>query len=122
MNPPTALSARVDGPTLVLEVHGIVSSLADAAALSQLDQALDQLRSGSVTQVLVDLGQSPYFGSMMLETLRRVWNDVHPRAGRMVLCNVSPVGKEILQIAKFDHLWPIVATRADAEAHLQSQA
>ena len=120
MSPPEIFSTTVIGSTLILEVRGPVSGLADDRALGELDRVLAELQGGPVDRVLVDFGQSPYFGSIMLETLRRIWNDVHGRQGRMVLCNVSPVGQEILQVAKFDQIWPIVATRSDAERRLQS--
>lgn len=107
-------TTAVDGPMLVLAVHGSVSSLGNDGALSELDHVIAEVSRGTVRNVLVDLGQSAYFGSLLLETLRRIWNEVHAQGGRMALCNVSPVGKEILQIAKFDHLWPIVETRTDA--------
>lgn len=115
-------TTRRSGSTLILEVHGTVSGLADAAALDELDHLLDQLKETAAANVVVDFGQSPYFGSSFLETLRRIWNDVHPGGGKLVLCNVSPVGREILELAKFDQLWPVVATCADAERHLQATA
>lgn len=108
-------TTTVEGATLILAVRGSVSSLGDDAALDELDSVIAQVHQGAIRHVLVDFGQSTYFGSIMLETLRRIWNEVHPRGGRMALCNVSPVGKEILQIAKFDQLWPIVETRQDAD-------
>jgi anti-anti-sigma factor len=118
----TIFTTRIEGPTLILEVHGPVSSLADDSLLKEVDGILAQLRQGRVQDVVVDFGQSPYFGSSMLETLRRVWNELNQRGGRMVVCNVSMVGSEILQVSKFDQLWPIVATRNDAEQKLKAMS
>lgn len=112
-------TTSLDGPTLILEVHGSVSGLGDDAALSEVESVITHLQQGAVQHVVVDFGQSPYFGSALLETLRRIWNEAHERGGKMLLCNVSTVGREILQIAKFDHLWPIVATRIDALKQLK---
>ncbi len=114
------LTTTVDGHTLTLEVHGSVGSLANDEVLLEVDRILNQLKDGAVSDVIVDFGQSPYFGSTMLETLRRVWNALQLRGGRMILCNVSTVGNEILQIAKFDQLWPIVASKDDAEQCLKA--
>ncbi len=122
MSPHEIFTTRVNGSTLILKVHGDVSGLADSAALGQLDRILQQLKTDSITNVVVDFGQSAYFGSSFLETLRRIWNDIHTRDGKMLLCNVSPVGREILEIAKFDQLWPMVATCDDAERQLQTLA
>lgn len=114
-------TTQTAGSTLTIEVHGTISSLADDEALRKLDHILEQLQSGGVRNVLIDFRQSPYFGSCMLETLRRIWNDVQPRGGRLVLCNLSPVGREILQLAKFDQLWPVLDTREEAEGLLDSK-
>lgn len=116
----TIFTTRLDGPTLILEVHGPVSSLADDSVLTEVDGILEELRGGSAQDVVVDFRQSPYFGSVMLETLRRVWNEIHPNGGRMVLCNVSKVGSEILQIANFHHLWPIVSSLSEADRQLKA--
>lgn len=115
-------TTSVEGSMLVLEVHGPVSSLTDDSVLKEMDGILVHLRQGTARDVVVDFGQSPYFGSAMLETLRRVWNDVQQHGGRMVVCNLSTVGTEILQVSKFDQLWPITATRTDAVQKLKTKS
>lgn len=108
------------GSTLTIDVHGTVSSLQNDESLHNLEHVLDQIETGAVRDVVVDFHQSPYFGSCMLETLRRIWNEIHSRGGRLVICNLSPVGREIMQVAKFDHLWPVVATRKEASDQLNT--
>jgi anti-anti-sigma factor len=120
MNAEGVFALHREGRTATIEVQGAVSSLADDAALRELDRILELIRQGNVHDVLVDFQQSPYFGSCLLEALRRIWNELQPRGGRMVLCNLSPVGMEIIQLAKFDQLWPVVATREAAARRLQS--
>lgn len=115
-------TTSIEGSTLMLEVHGPVSSLTDDSLLKEVDGILAQLRQGTAHDIVVDFGQSPYFGSAMLETLRRVWNDVQQHGGRMIVCNLSTVGNEILQVSKFDQLWPIVATRTDAVKKLKTKS
>ena len=111
--------SAIDG-VLIVELIGVVSSLADVSITQQLTLVREQLRNGACDNVVIDLGQVAYFGSSMLEAIRTLWIEVSPRNGRLVLCNASEVAREILQIAKFDHLWPLVATRADAQALLQA--
>jgi len=43
-----------------------------------------------------------------------VWGRVRSREGKMVVCNVSDMGVEIFQVAKFDTLWPICASLEEA--------
>jgi len=99
---------------LVVELAGVVSSLADVSITRELDAVRERIRTGNFQKAVVDLGGVAYFGSSMLEAIRTLWNDLVPRQGRLVLCNASEVGREILQVAKFDHLWPLVGTRAEA--------
>lgn len=113
---------QTSGPTMTIEVHGPVSSLASDEALRDLDRILERVQSADVHDVVIDFQQSPYFGSCMLEALRQIWNKVHRRGGRLVLCNLSPVGQEIIHLAKFDQLWPVVATREDAVGQLESMS
>jgi anti-anti-sigma factor len=105
---------------LIVELAGVVSSLADDSITRELDAVRERLRQGNFQSVVVDLGQVAYFGSSMLEAIRAVWNDLIPKKGRLVLCNASEIGREILQIAKFDHLWPLVDTREAAIRSLKS--
>lgn len=99
---------------MVVELIGVVSSLADHSITRELDSVRERLRSGAFTAVVIDLGQVAYFGSSMLEAIRTLWNELIPRNGKLVLCNASEVGREIVQVAKFDHLWPLVETRDQA--------
>jgi anti-anti-sigma factor len=99
---------------MIVELAGVVSSLADDSITRELDAVRAQLRSGKQKSVVIDLGQVAYFGSSMLEAIRTIWNEVSPHGGKLALCNASEVGREILQVAKFDHLWPLVESRAEA--------
>jgi len=108
------------GDILVVELAGVVSSLADDSISRELDAVREHFRHGSFHAIIVDLGQVAYFGSSMLEAIRAMWNDLDPKGGRLVLCNASEVAREILQIAKFDRVWPLVATLDDAIKSLQA--
>ena len=111
-----AFRTSIEDSVLIVELLTAVSSLADRGLLNELDDVRQVLRSGQIHSVIVDLGQAAYFGSSMLEALRALWSDLPADQGKMVLCNASEIGREILLLAKFDHLWPIVNTRAEALA------
>lgn len=98
----------------VLEIMQPVGSLADQELLAELEGILQQLRAGQERAVCIDFREIPYFGSSLLEALRIIWNELEPRSGRMALCRLSPIGCEIIQLTKFDHLWPLFNTRAEA--------
>lgn len=105
---------------MIVELIGVVSSLADDTITRELDAVRKQLREGKFDAVVIDLGQVAYFGSSMLEAIRALWSELTPRKGRLILCNASEVGREILQVAKFDHLWLLVDTRDEALEYLES--
>lgn len=102
------------GPVFVVELLGAVSSLADSSVLMELEDVRSELRQGGQKAVVVDLAQAAYFGSSLLEAIRILWNDLSARGGRIALCNASEVGREVLLIAKFDHVWPLVGSRDEA--------
>ncbi|MCE9525659.1 MAG: STAS domain-containing protein [Planctomycetales bacterium] len=64
--------------------------------------------------MIVDFHQVPYFGSSLLEVLLSIWSQEQLRAGTMSLCNVSAAGREVLEVTRFDTLWTIYNTRAEA--------
>jgi anti-sigma B factor antagonist len=103
----TAIQDKV----FVIEIVRPVGSLSDSVVLTQLDEVLAELVASGLVRVLVDFRQTPYFGSSLLEALRLIWNRIHPAGGKMALCNPSSIGREILELAKFDHVWPILADR-----------
>ncbi len=108
-----------DGPILVVEILRPVGSLAEEAVMRELDDIIALTARQSTHKVVVDFQQTSYFGSSMLEALRIIWTKIEDEEGRMILCNLSPVGLEIVQIAKFDQLWPICNTREEALARLK---
>jgi anti-anti-sigma regulatory factor len=100
------------GDVLVVTVANPHSFDLDRTA--EIDAIVESLTDPGAKGTVIDLGHMPYFGSMMLESLRNVWTHIHPQGQRMALCGVSEVGQEILRLARFDTLWPICATRAEA--------
>lgn len=119
MSLPRYFRCQEEGSVLVVEVLRPVGSLAEQDVMRELDGIIAITAEQSTHKIVVDFHQTSYFGSSLLEALRIIWTKIEHHEGRMVLCNLSPVGLEIVQIAKFDHLWPICNTRAEALALLQ---
>ncbi len=80
----------------------------------QVESLLGQLQQPEAVGVVVDLERVAWFGTSMLEVIHVLWRRVHPRGGKVALCNVSPVGREVLRVSQFDTLWTICATRDEA--------
>ena len=106
------------GDIMVLELCSGISSLADHKILNELDEIREQRRAIGCSKLIIDLAEAPFFGSSLLELIRVLWNDISQEGGRIVICNPSPVGREVLEVAKFDQIWPVLETREEALASL----
>lgn len=104
------------GQTLVFSALGNMGSLVEDDVRDEWDALLKELEIHNAKNAVIDLGALDYFGSIMLELMVVLWKRVSAKRGKLAICNVSPVGKEILQTAKFHTIWPIVATREQAIA------
>ena len=118
MTEPEFLELEQTTPWAVIRVREAVTSLADSRVLAEMEAILSQVREARSAGVIIDLEQAAYFGSSLLEALRLLWKDLRARGENLVLCNVSAVGREILEVAKFDRIWPLTGNRSDAMAQL----
>jgi anti-anti-sigma factor len=100
--------------TIVFSAIGEIGTLVEDAARDEWDALLVQLEQSDTKHAIIDLGSLDYFGSIMLELLVVLWKRVSSKEGKLALCNVSQVGTEILLTARFDTLWPILASRDEA--------
>jgi anti-anti-sigma regulatory factor len=99
---------------LLLELRDRTGRLPEYSISREFDDIRQQRREIGFNKVIFDLGRAPFFGSTLLELIRILWNDLTAIGGRLVLCNPSAFGREVLEIAKFDQIWPIVDNRAQA--------
>ena len=114
MGQPHFLRSDAIGDVMLLELRDVVSSLPDHTFVSELEIIRQLRREMGCTKVIFDLGQAQFFGSALLEMIRVLWNDISDLGGTLVLCNPSEFGREVLAIAKFDQLWPLVESREQA--------
>lgn len=98
----------------ILELQASVGSFRNHEAAVELAAVLGELADQEIRHVIVDFQQVPYFGSSLLEVLLTVWGQEQPRGGAMSLCNVSAAGREVLEVTRFDSLWTLYDTRAEA--------
>jgi anti-sigma B factor antagonist len=104
------------GDTLVITPLHSLGSLVESEISSELSEALDMIDGEGARNVIVDFENMSYFGSSLLESQLRLWKSVERVQGKMVLCCVSEVGREVLQISRLDRIWPTYDSRAEALA------
>jgi anti-anti-sigma factor len=75
---------------------------------------LERLNGTGVKNVVLDFHKTDYYGSTALGFFLKLLKRVRRKNGHMAFCNVSDHEKEILQITKLDHSWPICSSRSEA--------
>jgi anti-sigma B factor antagonist len=102
------------GATMVVSPQRSVTSLSDDDVKDELGGLLEVLESGEVNRIVFDFGKIEYCGSSMLEAMRRLWKSLPKADGKLIVCGVNSVIRDILHVTRFDTLWTIYDTRDDA--------
>ena len=105
---------EVSQPTLVVVPQENVSSLADERVQPELMRLFKTFEDPAIRNIIIDFCQIEYFGSSMLEAMLKLWKLVNGHGGKMAVCNVSTIGREVLQVGRFDTLWDVYDSRAEA--------
>ncbi len=106
--------SQLEGEVLILTLQNEAKCMPDSAVISERQLLRAEYLRVAATHAVVDFNHLGYFTSTLLEALLQLWKAVKTRNGRMALCNLSPVGREIIAVPHFDHLWPICDTREQA--------
>jgi anti-anti-sigma factor len=111
-----------EGQVLVLALLEDVTSLNEERLHSEMGRVLAQFEASQLKHVVLDLQRAGYFGSLMLWAMNSLWQRARSRGGSMAICNVSPLGREVLEISHLNRLWPICASRAEALAAIAARS
>ena len=113
-------SADTKDNVLVVSLLRSVGSIAEDDARGEWADLLEQADDESIQHVLLDFSALHYFGSVMLEWMVSLWKKLRTRNGKLIICNVSSVGREILHTAKFDTLWDIYESHEEAMSSVKA--
>jgi anti-sigma B factor antagonist len=100
------------GVTL-LEVQGEV----DAHTSGDLDKALGELLAQNHSRLVLDFSQVGYVSSAGLQALLRAQQKARALGGEVRLFGLSPFVRHVFEMAGFDRLLHIAATRQEAMAN-----
>ena len=114
--PASGRFVRIDrtGDSLVVAPLFTFASFTEADMVAEWRAVQEQLERPDVKNVVVDLGEIPYFGSTVLEWMVQMWKRAKAKGGTLATCNCSQIGKEVLHAARFDTLWNSFASREEA--------
>ncbi|MFC1857678.1 STAS domain-containing protein [Thermodesulfobacteriota bacterium] len=76
-------------------------------------QVFDAIEDGS-KQIVLDFENLDYISSAGLRVILKTSKNLKVSDGRIVICSMQDYVREVFEIAGFDALLPIVATRDDA--------
>jgi anti-anti-sigma factor len=105
---------ETEGDTLIVIALDSVSTLAGPDVRTELAEMLEKLRGAELKNVVVDLAAADYFGTRMLEVMHVFWKHVHQSGGKLAVCNLSDVGRQVLEVSKLDAVWPVCSSRQEA--------
>ncbi len=102
------------GSTLIIAPTGPISNLAGNEIQPEINELLTLLQEDRCRNIVIDMEKATFFGSVLLGAINSLWKQARNRQGRLVLCGLSDVGREVIHVAKFDMIWPIYASRQEA--------
>ncbi|HUG91664.1 MAG TPA: STAS domain-containing protein [Planctomycetaceae bacterium] len=106
------------GATLVVRPRGDSLGVQELDLKREIDALHKLIDDPRVTGLLVDVGQAPYFSSIVLGAVLAMCQKIRGRGGRAAFCNASPGMLDIMQIMKLDSVLPYYATCEEALAAL----
>jgi anti-anti-sigma factor len=119
MTIPKYFRVEPSGDTLVLSTVSNIDGLFEDHMQEECDALLNEVAQRQAKHAVIDLGSLDYFGSLMLQLLVVVWKRLDAMGGKLVVCNVSSVGKQVLETTKLDSIWEILPSREEALAAVQ---
>jgi anti-anti-sigma factor len=102
------------GATLIVTPLGDASDFHYDVVHTEANKVRRLLDNDAFANIVVDLGNAPFFGAVTINVVVAVSRIASNRGGRAVLCNASEKTRGVLQSMKLLELWPHFETRADA--------
>jgi anti-sigma B factor antagonist len=117
MPPPIPLlKMEPHGDTLVVMTSGDLGEFQFYEIEQEAEPILRRMGTGDIRHVVIDMAATDYCGSATLAFFLKLWVRVRERQGRLALCGVSPVVRDVLAATKMDSIWPVYPTREEALA------
>ena len=108
------IRSEQQGNVLVITPLFTQANFTEPHSAIQWQEVEQQLDAPGTEQVIVDLGEIPYFGSTVLEWITQLWKRVKVKGGRLAVVRPSKIGREVLNVARLERLWGIFDTRDQA--------
>ena len=122
MTPAKYVRAEQSGSTLIITPLFTYATFTEPEISAEWIAVQQMIDSPDTTNVIVDLGEIPYFGSTVLEWMSQIWKQVKMKNGRLAAIRPSPIGREVLLAARLDRLWGVFEDRQAAQSWFNAPA
>jgi anti-anti-sigma factor len=95
-----------------------VSGRMDAVTAPEFEQACDQWIQGDQKNLVLDLGALDYISSAGLRSVLSTGKKVKAVGGKLLLCSLSGMVKEVFEISGFASIFPLYETAESALAQV----
>ena len=119
---PKYVRAEQEGDVVFITPLFTYATFTEPAMASEWENVQALLDSKQSRNVVVDLGEIPYFGSTVLEWMSQLWRRAKAKGGRLAAIRPSPIGREVLDAARLEQVWGIFPERADALEWLNDES
>jgi anti-anti-sigma regulatory factor len=115
-NRPRCFATEAVDQILFVVPNEFVGRLTGMDLANERSAFVQQMRDAKAKGVIFDLGAVNAFGSQLIGTLVFAWKEARGLGATMVLCNLSDIGRQVLERSKLFSLWSIYASRDQAVA------
>ncbi len=105
---------KIKGDTLVISPKGDAAGFSSTLFHKEQESLLKFLKDPQVNHLIVDFGNSTYFGSEMIGAVNQLIVKVHASGGKTGVCNLSVDMKEGIHVMQLDKIWHLYDTRKEA--------
>jgi len=116
--------ATIGGGYLSVEKVGDVTVVVANAVCHHIDESnveeigrdlMGVIQACDPPLMVLALDAVEFFGSSFIEVLFRAWNRLNSQSNaKLVLCELQPYCREVVEVTHLNRLWPIETTRAAA--------
>jgi anti-anti-sigma factor len=79
-----------------------------------IEPTLEMLANENARHLVIDFGQTDYFGSHTITSLLKLGKKARSVGGKMALAGISLHEREILKATLLDTFWPVYSSREEA--------
>jgi anti-anti-sigma factor len=114
MRPSKVFQFERQDDTLIVIPNGDSLQVLESDLRREVDALHKLMDAPGMLHVVVDVGNAPHYGSLVIGALMALCKKANNRGGLAAFCNASDGMLDMLQIMKIDSVMPYYPTRREA--------